>query len=103
MKGLCRAANSCKAGVVVGALRIACDGLCTAARFPSTEDNAGCLLKRHEGLDCMRHRNRCPTLCKSLCALWPGTGECISLTAISNDLLFKLLSEVTGFVFSLLV
>ena len=33
VEGLCRAANSCKAGVVVGALRIACYRLCKAARF----------------------------------------------------------------------
>ena len=32
-------ANSCKAGLVVGALRIACNGLCTAARFHTAEEN----------------------------------------------------------------
>ena len=87
MKGLCRVANSCKAGVVVArcVLRVM-----VCARLPSAEENPRCLAKRHEGIDCMRHRNRCPTLFESLCSSWPGTGECISLTAISNDLLFKI-------------
>ena len=35
MKGFCRAANSCEASLIVGALRVACNGLCTAARFHS--------------------------------------------------------------------
>ena len=43
----------------------------------------------HEELDCIRHYNRCPTLFDSLCSLWLGTGECISLTFIFDDLLFK--------------
>ena len=41
MQNLCRTANS-KPGLVVGALRIACSGLCTAARFHSAEDNPVC-------------------------------------------------------------
>ena len=42
MEGRCRAAKSCKAGVVVvGALRIACSGLCTAARFHTAEEIPG--------------------------------------------------------------
>ena len=88
MKGFCRAANSCKAGLVVGVLRIACDGLCTAVRFHIAEENPGCLLGVHEGLDCSRHYSRCPTLFESLCSLWPGTGESISPTALFNDVLF---------------
>ena len=39
MKGLCRAANSCKADLVVGALRIAFNGLCLAASFHTGEDS----------------------------------------------------------------
>ena len=35
MKDFCRAANCCKASLIVGALRVACNGLCTAARFHS--------------------------------------------------------------------
>ena len=35
MKDLCRAANSCKAGLITGALRVACNGLCTAAILPT--------------------------------------------------------------------
>ena len=31
LKDLWRAANSCKAGLITGALRVACNGLCTAA------------------------------------------------------------------------
>ena len=38
MKGLCRTTNSCKAGLVVGVLRIACSGLCIA------EEHPGCLI-----------------------------------------------------------
>ena len=90
MEGLCRTANSCKAGLVVGALRIACDGLCTAARFHAAEENPGCLLGCHDGLDCIRHHNRCSAPFESICSLWPGTGECIAPTALFNELLFKL-------------
>ena len=90
MEGLCRTANLGKAGMVVGALRIACNGLCTAARFHTVEENRGCLLVCHEGPDCIRHYNRFPTLFESLCSLWPGTGECISPTAIFNEPLFKI-------------
>ena len=75
MEGLCRTANSCKAGMVVGALRIVCNGLCTAGRFHTAVENPGYLLGCHEGLDCIRHYNQCHTLFESLCALWPGTGE----------------------------
>ena len=44
VKGLCRRANSCKACLTVGALRVACNGLCTAARFRSADENPGCPL-----------------------------------------------------------
>ena len=71
MKALCRTANSCKAGLIVGALRVACNGLCTAARFHTAEENPGFLLGCHEGLDCLRHYNRCPTLFESFRSLWP--------------------------------
>ena len=90
MEGLCRTANSCKAGLVVGALRIAFHGLCTAARFHTDEENRRCLLECYEGPDCTRHYNRCPSLFDSLCSLWLGTSECISPTAIYNDHLFNI-------------
>ena len=90
MEGLCRTANSCKAALVVGALRITCNGLCTAARFHTAEENPGCLLECHDGLDCTQHYNRCSALVDSLCSLWPGAGECISPTAIFNKFLFKI-------------
>ena len=61
VKCLCLTANSCKTGLLVGALRIACNGLCTAARFHSADDIPGCLLGCSEGLDCSRHYNQCPT------------------------------------------
>ena len=73
----------------MGALRIACNGLRTAARFHTAEENPGYLLGCHEGLDCLRQYNRCPSLFESSCSLWPGTGECISPAAIFNDLLSK--------------
>ena len=92
MKGLCRAANSCKPGLIVFALRVACNGLCTAARFHTVEENLGCTLKCSEDLDCLRHCNRCPTLFDHLLSLslLHGTGECISPMPIFNDLLFKI-------------
>ena len=90
MKGLCRTAKSCKPGLVVGALRIACNGLCTAARFHTAEDNPGCRLGCLEELDCLRHYICCPILFYHLNSLWPGTNECISPTAIFNDLLIKI-------------
>ena len=36
--------------------------------------------------DCLRHHNDCPVLFDHLNSLWPGTGECISPTAILHDL-----------------
>ena len=75
--------------LVVGALRIACNGMCTAARFHAAEENPGCLLRRHDGLDCIRHYNRCPALFESLRSLWLGTSGCIAPTPIFNELLFK--------------
>ena len=42
-----------------------------------------------EGLDCLRHHIRCPSLFDHLNSLWLGTSECISPTAVFNNLLFK--------------
>ena len=67
MQGSCRTANSCEAGLIVGALRIACNCLCTAARFHTAGENPGCLVGCHEELDCLRHYNRCPTLFDHIC------------------------------------
>ena len=90
---ICRTANSCKADFIVGALRITCNGLCTAARFHSADENRGCFLGCSEGLDCLRHNSQCLTLLRSLLAIWLGTGECISQcispTAIFNDLIVQ--------------
>ena len=87
MKGLCRTDNSCKPGLVVGAPR---NGLCTATRFHTAEENSGCILGCSEGLVCLRNKKCCPTLLDHLNPLWPGANECISPTAILNDLLFKI-------------
>ena len=43
-----------------------------------------------EGLDCLRHYNCCHTLFDHLNSLWPCIGECISPTAVFNDVLFKI-------------
>ena len=94
MKGLCRRANSRKPGLIVGALRIACNGLCTAARFHKAEDNLGCRLGCLEELDCLRHYNCCPILSNHLNSPWPVTKECISPKAIFNDFLFKIAVRV---------
>ena len=51
MKDHCRAANSCKASLIVGAPRVACNGLCTAAKFHSADENPGCLLGCSERSD----------------------------------------------------
>ena len=82
-KGLCRTTNACDAGLVEGALRIDCNGLITAARFHSP-------LECHDGLDSLRHYNRCHTLFDYIRSIWPGSGECISPAAIFNDLRFKI-------------
>ena len=90
MNCICRTANTSKAGLIVGALRITCNGLCTAARFHSADENPGCFLGCGEGQDCLRHNNQCPTLLRSLFAIWLGTGDCIFPTAIFNDMLFNI-------------
>ena len=90
VKGLCRAVNSWKSGLIVDVLRIACNGLCTAARFHSAEESSGCILGCLEDSDRFRHQIFCPTLFDHYHSLWPGTGECISPTAIFNDFLVKI-------------
>ena len=61
MKGLCRAANSCKADLIVGALRVACNGLCTAVRFHSADENTGLPLGLRRRLACLRQYNHLPS------------------------------------------
>ena len=90
MKGLCRAANSCKLGFIVSALRVACNGFCTAARLHTVEKNRARVLGCPEGLDCLRHCDLCRTLFDHLRSLWPGNDECIAPTTIFNDLFFKI-------------
>ena len=51
-KGLCRAANSCKLGLIVSASRVAFNGLCTTARLHIVEENRACVLGCPEGLVC---------------------------------------------------
>ena len=92
MNCICRTANTSKAGLIVGALRIAYNGLCTAARFHSADENPGCFLGCGEGQDCLRHNNQCPTLLRSLFAIWLGTGDMLFNIAVRNDRLCTLMS-----------
>ena len=91
MKGLCRTANSCKPDLIAGAVRGACNGLCTAAKFHTVEENPCCILRCPEGLDCLGHYTCCAPPCSTIFVL-SGLAplECISLTGIFNDLLFKI-------------
>ena len=82
-------ANSCRPGLVVG-LRIACNGLCTAARFHNDEDDPWCRLGCTEGQYCLRHYNACPVRLNHLNSLWPAVAESMGRTAIFTDLLFKI-------------
>ena len=84
VKGLCRAANFCKAGQIAVALRVACNGLSTAGKKSRMPRGM------RSRLDCLHHYNQCPTLFRSLLAIWLGTGDCISPTAILNAFLFKI-------------
>ena len=64
----------------------------TCPRLPGSilqTKNTGCLLGCSEGFDCLRHYNECPTLFRSLLAIWSGTTECISPTVVLSHLLFK--------------
>ena len=85
-----RTANLCKPGLIVGALRVACDGLCTVARFHNADEHPGCILGALKDLIDCGIFNCCPTLFDHLNSLLPCTSECISPTAIINDLLFKI-------------
>ena len=75
---------------MVGTLCIACNGLCAVARFHTAEEHPGCLYGCLEELDCLRPYGCGSILFDNLNSGWPGTSECISPTAISNDLLFKI-------------
>ena len=89
-QGVCRTGNSCRRDLIVGALRIACNGLCTAAKFHNDEDDPGCRLGCTEAQDCLRHHNACPVLFKHLNPFSPGVAETIGRTAIFTDLLFNI-------------
>ena len=54
MNGLRRAAIFCGAGLIVGALRVDCNGLCTAIRSHTADEIPGCLLGCAEGQNCLR-------------------------------------------------
>ena len=64
----------------MGAVQFACNGLRAAARIHSVEEDPGCLLGCRVGLDCTRHD--APLFSKAPRSFWPGTGECISPTAV---------------------
>ena len=49
------------------------------------------------------HYNQCPTLFRSILVIWLGAVECISPTAVFNDLLIKLGSVAIDFASSCLV
>ena len=95
--GLFSCCNSCKAGHVVGAPRIACHGLCTAARYHTADENPGCLL------GCSPHHNQCPTCCAPLLpsGLTPANVSLLRLS--STSCCSKLPFVVTGSAFSCLV
>ena len=79
----------CREVYFFGALRIAWNGLCTAARCHTAEENPGCRLGYVEEEDCLRHCNSCPILFDHFGSLWLGTIECISRAAIFNGLPFN--------------
>ena len=93
VKGPCRTANSCKPGLVVGALRIACNGLCTAARFHTAEDNPGCRLGCLEEHDCLRHYNGCPILFDHLNSFRPSTNSFLFINHLTDLMRHLLLSK----------
>ena len=73
-------------------LRVACNGLCTAARFHTVQENSGCILASPEGHHCLRHYFCCPTFVSPFSlSHWPGTGECKTpTTSFSIFLFFKI-------------
>ena len=88
-QGLCRTANTCKAGLIVGALRIACNGLCTAARFHSAGENSGCLFGCKDRIALGITLN--VLLCSGPFSLPALATVHVSLSAaIFNDQLFKI-------------
>ena len=84
MQAFCRTANSCRPGLIVGALRIACTGLCTAARFHDDE-------VRSVGLAAWHGATVCGSLLfNHLDSLWPGVTDWIGRSSIFTDLLFTI-------------
>ena len=90
MQIVCLTSNSCRRGLIVGALRIACNGLYTAARLHNDEDDPGCRLGCTEEQDCLRHFNACPVRFDHLNSLWPRVAESTERTVIFTDLWFKI-------------
>ena len=57
------------------------------ARLPGAEEEPGCLLGCHDGLDCVRRYNRCAALCEFFVVPLALANACLP-------------SEVTGSAFS---
>ena len=95
--GLCGTANSCKAGLIVGALRVACNGLPTAARFRTAEEYPGCNSVCSEGLDCLWYFYRCPPWSTMFVLFGPALANELLLLLFSKTFSSKLLFAATDF------
>ena len=62
--------RACRPGLLVGFLRILCNGLCTAQRFHTEEHDHTCRVGCPNEPDSLTHYNECPRLYKIFVSFW---------------------------------
>ena len=62
-------------GLVVGILRVLCNGLCTARRCHSYQDDQRCRMGCPDEAACVRHYDVCPRGCSNMCLLLASGGN----------------------------
>ena len=84
------ASNAFRPGLVLGMLRVLCNGMCTAQRFQSDEQCHTCHVGCLDRPDSLSHYNECPRLYELLSPLW-GQAD---LQPRRSHLLLDLVSQV---------
>ena len=77
-------------GLLVGFLRIQCNGLCTARRFHTAENDHTCRIGCQDEPDSLTHYNECPSLYNNFLSFWRRA----TILPPRNCLLQDLISQV---------
>ena len=85
-----KVSRACRPGLLVGFLRILCNGLCTARRFHTAEHDHTCCIGCPDEPDSLTHYNVCPRLYKIFLSFWRHA----TVLPPRNCLLHDLISRV---------